>query len=400
MFDPDGLYPVQANRLGQPDLTLLRSLDSVQGYGAVVSERYDAQTGTHLQANLTPSALSGNTFAPLDLGLLVTVPEYFIHLVDRPPGYSASIGNGAGPLPPVAPSATAPADRSTPAPTPTRDYQFVAPPAPTVALAPGQLRTQYFGTTLSVTAVTIPLPSVPAGGALRVGLVDPDGSTSWLGFSRSTVGRTSLTVSADHRPAVGLVLLASAAPPSIGAGATASVGEALVRTAGQGTYRVDGSLRDIVTGGRWHYIGPDGYFSVFAPRTADGRAWVVGAAGATARVVDSSPWGSETIRVDASRSATLVRSEQYESGWRASVTSTGGHQTAEAVQRRGLVQAVTVPAGVHLVRFTYHPSRAYEGLAVSAVGVAAIAVLGGWPLLLRRRRRPAAEGPVSAEVAP
>ncbi|HEY5251524.1 MAG TPA: hypothetical protein VIJ09_07680, partial [Acidimicrobiales bacterium] len=86
MLDPDRFYPVQANRLGQPDLTVLRSLDSVQGYGAVVDEHYDAETGTHLQLNLTPSALSGSTFAQLDLGLLVTVPEYFIHLVDSPPG--------------------------------------------------------------------------------------------------------------------------------------------------------------------------------------------------------------------------------------------------------------------------------------------------------------------------
>jgi hypothetical protein len=202
--------------------------------------------------------------------------------------------------------------------------------------------------------------------------------------------RTSVTVQSDGRPAVGIVLVAPARPPA--AATTVSVGEALVRTAGQGTYRVDGSLRDIVTGGRWHYVGPDGSFSVFAPRTADGRAWVVGAAGATARVLDSSPWGSETIRVDSSRRATLVRSEQYESGWRATVTS-GDHQSDETVRRRGLVQAVTVPAGLHLVRFTYHPSRAYQGLAVSALGVIAVAVLGCWPLFIGGRRRRAGTGP-------
>ncbi len=125
IFDPDRFYSVASNRLGQPDLTLLRSLDSVQGYGAVVDQHYDAETGTHLQLNLTPAALSGTTFAQLDLGLLVTVPEYFVHLVDRPPGYTGSIADGATALPPVGPHPSAPPDRSVPGPTPAGDYVFV-----------------------------------------------------------------------------------------------------------------------------------------------------------------------------------------------------------------------------------------------------------------------------------
>ena len=262
--------------------------------------------------------------------------------MDRPPGYGGSIGNGAGPLPPVPPSDSAPADRSTPPPTPTRDYPIRGAPGPHRGPGPGPAPDAVLRHHAVGHGRDRPLPNVPAAGVLRVGLVAPDGSTRWLGPSRSMAGRTSVTVPADDRPAVGLVLLATSA--SAGAVATTSVGEALVRTAGQGTYRVDGSLRDIVTGSRWHYVGPDGYFSVFAPRTADGRAWVVGAAGATARVVDSSPWGSETVRVDSSRTATLVRSEQYESGWRATVTS-GDHQSAETVRRLGLVQAVTVRPG-------------------------------------------------------
>ena len=109
MFDPDRFYAAQANRLGQPDLTILRSLDSVQGYGAVVNERYDAETGTHLQLNLTPSALSGNTLAQLDLGLLVSVPEYFIHLVDNPPGFGPRIANGVRPAASRRPRSVGPA---------------------------------------------------------------------------------------------------------------------------------------------------------------------------------------------------------------------------------------------------------------------------------------------------
>jgi len=386
---------VASNRLGQPDLTLLRSLDSVQGYGAVVDQHYDAETGTHLQLNLTPAALSGTTFAQLDLGLLVTVPEYFVHLVDRPPGYTGSIADGATALPPVGPHPSAPPDRSVPGPTPAGDYVFVPPPSPAAALSPGDVRTQYFGTVLSVTTVTVPLPA-GGGGSLRVGLLTPGGSaTSWLGPAEPIAGRTAVTVRTDRpRAASGIVLLAGSSSPAPGAVTVepVTVGAAVIRTAGQGTYRVDGSLRDFVAPSRWRFVGRDGVFSVFAQASASGRAWVTGGPPGAARVVSDTPWGDETIRVDARSRAVLVRSVQFATGWQATVTPVGATGTAGAaravpVQRSGLLQSVSVPAGTDLVRFTYRPSRAYEGLAVSAVGVVAVVLLVGGPPLVRRRRR-------------
>jgi hypothetical protein len=388
MFDPDRYYPVEMNRLGQPDLTILRSIDMVQGYGAVVDERYDAVTGTHLQLNISPAALSGATFNQLDLGLLVTAPEYFVHLADEPSATTVGLSPGAAALPPVRPDPSAPPDISTPAPTPARDYSFAAPPSPTATLLAGATRTQYFGTVLSVTAVTLPLP-LGGSGAVRVGLVAPDGRrTTWLGPARPVAGRTALTVPAGAQAASGIVLMA-AAPESGTTGQTVTVGAALVRTAGQGTYRVDGSLRDIVTSPRWHFLGMNGVFSVFAPSSARGRAWVTGDRSATARVISDSAWGDETVRVTTTRAATLVRSEQFTSGWQATVTgqSTGAPAHSAVVRRLGLVQAVPVPAGVHLVRFTYRPWRVEEGFAASAVGVVIVVVLACWPLVLRRRRR-------------
>ncbi len=399
MFDPDRFYPVDQNLIGQPDLTLLRSLDDVQGYGAVVDEHYDAETGTHLQLNLTPAALSGATFAQLDLGLLVTVPQYFVHLVGRPPGFTRSMANGAVPLPPVASDPSAPPDRSSPGPTPASDYNGASPPAPTATLSPGDARTQYFGTVLSVTAVTVPLPFGGTGG-LRVGLVSGDGATtSWLGAPQVIDGRTEITASAGApRAASAIVLEATTATTSaerVSATETpVTVGAALVRTAGQGIYRVDGSLRDIMTPPRWHFVGRDGVFSIFAPSVARGRAWVTGDASGTARVVSDSPWGDETIRVDTRQQATLVRSVQFASGWQATITgsATDRHMATTprsvAVGRFGLVQSVTVPPGVHLVHFTYRPSPVYEGLAVSAVGVIVVALLALGPIFIRRRRRP------------
>ena len=86
MFDPDRYYSVATDRLGQPDLTILRGLSSVQGYGAVVDAKYNRATQTHTQLDMKPAALGDQTFAQLDLGVLATVPEYFVHLVVAAPG--------------------------------------------------------------------------------------------------------------------------------------------------------------------------------------------------------------------------------------------------------------------------------------------------------------------------
>jgi hypothetical protein len=405
MFDPDRFYPVQADEIGEPDLTILRHLASVQGYGAVVDARYDAATGSHLQLNLIPSSLSGGALAQLDLGVLVTVPQYFVHLVDRPPHDGGTIANGATRLPPVGPDPSAPVDRAVPGPTPAGDYVDTTAPAPTAALTPGQRRTQYFGTVLSVRAVTVPLSPADGGDGgdrLRIGVLSPDGrSTTWLGAPLPVDGRSTVTAIAAGGPggagvpASGVVLLpvgTTAAPP-VAAAAPVDVGAALVRTAGQGSYRVDGSLRDIVAPPRWQFLGTVGDFDLFAQPSARGRAWVTGDGSATAHVVSDSPWGAQTIRVTTHRAATLVRSEQFASGWQATVTPAGpdgapdGAPRAAVVKRSGLVQAVAVPAGSSLVHFTYRPTVAIVGIDVSALGVLVAAGLALWPVARRRSRR-------------
>jgi hypothetical protein len=185
--------------------------------------------------------------------------------------------------------------------------------------------------------------------------------------------------------ATGIVLMVTSGSP-------VTIGAALVRTAGQGTYRIDGSLRDIVATPRWRFMAMDGVFPVFACPGARGRAWVAGDASATAHVVSDPPWGEETIKVRTAERATLVRSVQYASGWQATVTPlrTGGRPAgpdeAVTVTRQGLLQGVSVPAGVDLVRFTYRPSRAYQGLALSALGILVTILLALGPALERRRR--------------
>jgi hypothetical protein len=196
-------------------------------------------------------------------------------------------------------------------------------------------------------------------------------------------GRTSVSVTTPPRSASALVLRATGPLPAL------LIGQAIVRTAGQGTYRMDGSLRDILTAPRWRFLGMDGDFCVFAQSAARGRAWVDGDPGSTARVVSDTPWGAETVRVEASRAALLVRSVQFSTGWQATVTNGRGPARPLAVQSKGLLQAVAVPAGVDTVTFLYRPSRALLGLGLSAAGVLLVSLLAAWPRLRRRvaRRR-------------
>ena len=135
-------------------------------------------------------------------------------------------------------------------------------------------------------------------------------------------------------------------------------------------------------------IGP---FPVFSAAAPSGEAWVQGAPGARARVVSSTPWGDETITVTSPRPALLVRPEQYATGWQATVSPASGATApvahAASVERDGLIQAVPVPAGTSLVRFTYLPHRVVEGLVTSAVGFVAVGLVAWWPWARRRRAR-------------
>jgi hypothetical protein len=339
----------------------------------------------------------------LDLGVLASVPEYFVHLVTAPSTAPLSVFNGLTPIPPVGPSPGTPADTTAAPATPLNDYTSVPAPASALSLVPGRPRTQFLGTVLSVTSVSVPVPAAASGTGvgLRVGLLSPDGRrTTWIATASARTGRGEAVVRARApTPASGIVLEALPAPAANPVGANPvganpaglRIGAPVVRTAGQGTYRVDGSLRDAVGPGRWRFRGMIGRFCVFTQPSAAGRAWVQGKPGGIVRVVSSTPWGDETLKVTAPGPAIVIRAEQFATGWQATV-STVAHpgsrpsRHAARVGRAGLLQAVTVPGGTSLVHFTYRPHRVLEGLVFSVLGVSALVGLVAWPGLRRRRR--------------
>jgi len=404
LYDPDRYYSNQANDIGQPDSNLLQRLRTVQGYGALTDARYEAATATHLQGNVSLSALADGTFAGLDLGLLVVPPQYFMTLVVAPPGVAATLPGTVGPtpaatpLPPIAPDRRGPPSPSSVPPTPVANYSLFAPPKRSVALTPGAARTWYFGTTLAVHTITVSVSAQGTSGVarLRVGVLTADGaSVHWLAGADGAPAAGVVRVDVPGAPdASGIVI--EQPPPS---SAALTVEAPVVATAGQGTYRLEGGLSQIVTSPTWRYAGTLDDFGVFEEVPAGAASLVPASAGA-ARVVSAPDWGNDQIDVHLDRPAVLIRDEAYDSGWQATLSPQPGtevHSMQLTVVRHGLVQAVSLPAGNYQVRFRYRPHRVTEGLVASAVGVAlaAAAALSG----LRRARRPRRTDPGARPAA-
>ncbi|MEB2344390.1 MAG: YfhO family protein [Deltaproteobacteria bacterium] len=92
-----------------------------------------------------------------------------------------------------------------------------------------------------------------------------------------------------------------------------------------------------------------------------------------------------TVAVRSDREAFLVLSDTYFPGWVARV----GGEPVEILRAYGLYRAVPVPAGEHLVEFTYRPASLVTGAWLSLLSLAALATVA----LAARRGRPRARSP-------
>ena len=88
------------------------------------------------------------------------------------------------------------------------------------------------------------------------------------------------------------------------------------------------------------------------------------------------------IQVRAAAPALLVLSDLFYPGWEAAVDG----RRAEILQANYVMRAVAIPEGAHEVRFQYKPASFRAGVAASAAGCLAVALLISWHLWTRRRR--------------
>jgi hypothetical protein len=365
-FDPSNEYLPQMSSLGQNDLNTLVQLPSVEGYGSLTDDTYQTATGTRTHNTISPCALAHGEFVPLGLSTLVTVADDLMTQtgVVLPP--SQVPGTSCAPV--AAPSSTR--------------------------------RVWWFGQALPVRLASIAFPAT-APARLRVGFLTQSGATTWTPATETRVGH-DLQIDFPT-PVVGSGLVVA------GTGANGATDATSVTTTSGVQYVLDGLLQAALRDASFHFTGYRDGIAVFRTTVRDAPVSLVadkapdpvrrpGSAGAgTARRVSLTPWGEETDKVTVRRPATLVRSETFDPGWRATARSAvTGRARALPVVRVGLVEGIHLTPGTYTVTWTYRPASVTAGLVATAVGgvvVAAAAVSWLWAPRRRRRRGAALSRP-------
>ncbi len=391
-FDPVITHADTMDLLGQPDLTILRGVTSVNGNGALVSGAYENLTGAQAQLHILPEALAGPLADHLDIGLLVAAQTGFLQPVQYQNGQAL----------PSTPTA----------------YPATAPPPPTTLLLGTGTRTWYTGGQVRIDSLEVPVTGIPSTPhttpRVRIGvLVASPGpgngsdvrwlTPSFVGPARRGPGRGQITVHLTTPvDAVGVVARAQSGHP-------ASVGQAILGTPGTGAFRLAGPLVDTVTPPQWHPSSTLGPFGVYQNSSPSGAGFLV--TGPTGRpspgsvtLTGSTADGTVTFRVTSTLPALLVRSEVSASGWvatvrhvpggRAGPRSQNGRSTGESTATKaatstkaattwGVLQAIRVPAGSSVVTFTYRPRADDVALAASVLGWLLILALVLWNVVRR-----------------
>jgi hypothetical protein len=357
--------------IGQPDLNAFTRLESVQGYGSILSDRYGAATGSHELDTLSACALESGRFHALRLTTLLASP--------------GDLAVRVGPRTTVrAPSSSA------------------CPQAPRPGSA--HRRAFYLGSPVALRSVTlVKTGASQTRGAPVVDVVAPGGGVR---RPRETVRRTAGGWSVRFDTPI------TAAGIVVEGPAREIADNSTVRSVSGARWALDGRFQDAIDTSTWRFAGTFAHtFGIFR-RTAPPPppVWLVPAtAGSSVHQLSAPDWGGATDRVVARRPVTVVWSESYLPGWHATLVpanDTNGRQDRSlslVVYRRGLLQAVEVPAGAWILTFHYRPPLLTLGMAGSVAAVAGflllLVVLVASRWRRRGRRGQASEQPVPAFAA-
>lgn len=359
LYDPSLADGGVLDALGQPDRNIWDGGYAVGGYGSIADSIYAAGTGTHLpdgggQDTLAPAAAAGGTLDQLATSVLLAPAS----ALRRPLLASGSAVPRVG--------------------------------ARTL-VGEGEL-TWYLGPPLPLEEVTVPAATGGGVGHLEVGVRSPGGRLHWERVEEhGDAYRWRSSPTAAVAVVVRLPRAASARP---GPGAeTLRLDAPTVRSPAERRDLVlDGPLATALTAAHWGYEGTDGPFAVFADRRASpgvrllptGRAPL---AGASLEVTAGPPVAPSAVRVASAHGALVVRAVAAIPGWTASWQPSparpGARTRRLAVRRRGLVQAVVVPAGRGVLTWSYQAPGFAAGAALSGLGLLALSLAGWWA---RRRR--------------
>ena len=317
---------------GRPDDNILARLPSVGGYASIVNGSYNAATLTHSQGELNVPRLASGAFAQLDLQDILTTPEYFlVPLAGAPTDWGRSVRRPRrGARTPCCPLATRPTSPT--AGTPSSRHREVRSRA-------GQSNGWFFGESLVSSRAALLLAPGATAARIRFGTVNSDGEDDVGTAGRRGPGRA-----------------ACREPSARGLGRRAGRPRRLrSSSAAPGGHR--GGNEDLRAGWRalrcrpTRRMAPAGLRRPVHPLCADRtrRAPSMRSRGASeappAIDVLAQSDNAETIRVRTASPVVVVRDVAWDGGWRASVSSDGGPQVTVPVDKRGLVQQVSLPSG-------------------------------------------------------
>lgn len=335
LVDPSGAQTTLYRRLGEPNMNVFTGLASAQGYGALVSNFYDASTGTHPESGLSACHLGQGKFVQLRLNSLVLASSLLMGL------------------------------------RPNRDARdCLTVPATTSS-------SRYFGEVLDVASVELTTSATATSSSVEsIRFVDATGRPIGVTYLVAGSGAQQLTLPAPRR-AAGMLVRSSQPTRLVRVGVTTPSGT---------HYYLDSDFALAVSSAKWRLSSTMGDVQVFRPTHLLPPAWLVHPNhGGAVTSVRTSQWGDAWVNVHTSHPRVLERSEAYLPGWRATAHNVKSGANLELkVERAGLIQRVLVPTGTWRIHFHYDAPNVEEGLGVSFVGV--VAFVGALYLIWRRRR--------------
>jgi len=356
--------------VAQPDLNMQTGQFSAQGYSAIVDATYATATGSH-GANgngtnaLNPAAIGNGVLDELDTKTLLTPSSYLI-------------------TPLTTPGAPAAATAIVPPTDPEVAHRTVA--------STGQA-TWLIGEPQPVTSVTVPVlvssttraTSQTGEAGAKIGLIEPDGTTTWAPAATTASSRTLSAKFDGSIDAVGIAVRPGVGPISFSA-------PTMTTLSGQ-RFVADGQLQGTQTLSHWKFVGTDGLFTVYANQRAQAPLTLRPTAGhtlagASVRRKTGALLYPTSATVTSTAGAVVVRSMANIPGWTATWHPTSGGRSIELpVRSVGIIQGVTVPPGSGTLSWSYQPKGAWLGLGLSGAGTAALLGVLAVSIVRRRARR-------------
>lgn len=345
-FDPRLRYYDAMLSAGLPELNLLAGVASIQGYASLGLGAYTGLTDSKPQLSFNPYLINGYAHHRLDLDVVYSGPAYFLTRVG-PTGKAV--------------------------PLPVNRYQGSLPSPRTAPAGQIVTRSIYLGGEVSVSYVTLEVPSnVPLSCVHSVSVTGVQGTAPLLARTIDQGTHTVIFQATGTVPqGVALRITSCGSIPTVNGAPAIPIDVATPST----LYALNGYLAHVITPTLWSYSTIRYHISIFTARQLITSPVQV-PTGTKVGAFHTSANGTLSFDVRAPHRFTLLRNEAYAKDWFALVTIHGHTRRIRVGQDRAL-QAVSLPSGDYHVTFVYQPTSVAKGLIASGLGVILTAI-GLW----------------------